>query len=55
MPVTLFGVPLMSVVPLFAKLVILAVLSRVHQNVVPAKLLEVVKAMVVIATSEQTV
>ena len=45
----------MSVVPLFAKLVILAVLSRVHENVVPAKLLLVLNAIVVIATSEQTV
>jgi hypothetical protein len=54
-PVTLFGVPLISPLPLFANTVMFAVLSRVHAKVVPVKLFEVVKAIVVIATSEQTV
>ena len=55
LPVTLFGVPLMSPLPLPDRFVILVVLSRVHAKVVPVKLFEVVKAMVVIATSEHTV
>ena len=51
----MFGVPLMSPLPLFAKTVMFAVLSRVQAKVVPVKLLEVVNAMVVIGLSEQTV
>jgi hypothetical protein len=47
-PVTLFGVPLISPLPLFANAVMFAVLSRVHAKVVPVKLLLVVKAIVVI-------
>ena len=55
LPVTLFGVPLMSPLPLADRFVILVVLSRVHAKVVPVKLLLVLNAMVVIATSEHTV
>ncbi len=54
-PVTLFGVPVISVVPLAARLVTLIVLSRVHAYVVPLKLLLVPRVIVVIVASEHTV